>query len=152
MSSESYPFVLKIVATARIGLPDSQLSPIVQNPVPHTSCDMLNDTGTGSNDTGINTKLPTTSAKDMKTTPRNGQSALNEQEEGADNAKDRGERRPRKCGCACESKCNCKCTCSHRAHCVCKTPCNGQCGTQVSRNLVVSIDGTSNQFGWYVSG
>ncbi|KAJ7488829.1 hypothetical protein FB451DRAFT_1024522, partial [Mycena latifolia] len=32
---------------------------------------------------------------------------------------------------------------------MCKSPCDGQCGNRVSRNLVVSIDGTSNQFGIY---
>ncbi|KAJ7512938.1 hypothetical protein B0H11DRAFT_1698165, partial [Mycena galericulata] len=58
------------------------------------------------------------------------------------------ERPPRKCGCACEITCNCKCTCAHRDHCVCTSPCDGQCGTRASRNLVVSIDGTSNQFGF----
>ncbi|KAJ7626554.1 hypothetical protein DFH06DRAFT_1007420, partial [Mycena polygramma] len=45
--------------------------------------------------------------------------------------------------------CNCRCTCSCRDHCVCQIPCEGQCGTRFSRNLVVSIDGTSNQFGAY---
>ncbi|KAJ7445142.1 hypothetical protein B0H11DRAFT_1746921 [Mycena galericulata] len=58
------------------------------------------------------------------------------------------ERPPRKCGCACEINCNCKCTCAHHDHCVCITPCDEQCGTRASRNLVVSIDGTSNQFGF----
>ncbi|KAJ7458060.1 hypothetical protein B0H11DRAFT_1873521 [Mycena galericulata] len=58
------------------------------------------------------------------------------------------ERPPRKCGCACEINCNCKCTCAHRGHCVCITPCDGQCGARASRNLVISIDGTSNQFGF----
>ncbi|KAJ7140871.1 hypothetical protein C8R44DRAFT_603922, partial [Mycena epipterygia] len=44
--------------------------------------------------------------------------------------------------------CNCKCTCSHWDHCVCvRAPCEGKCGDRVSRNLVISIDGTSNQFG-----
>ncbi|KAJ7785330.1 hypothetical protein DFH07DRAFT_907963, partial [Mycena maculata] len=55
---------------------------------------------------------------------------------------------PRKCGCACKISCNCRCTCACVDHCVCRLrPCDGQCGTRVSRNLVVSIDGTSNQFG-----
>ncbi|KAJ7145898.1 hypothetical protein C8R44DRAFT_600123 [Mycena epipterygia] len=54
----------------------------------------------------------------------------------------------RVCGCACDISCNCKCTC--RDHCVCRrSPCDKKCGTRVSRNLVVSIDGTSNQFGFY---
>ncbi|KAJ7107085.1 hypothetical protein C8R44DRAFT_324052 [Mycena epipterygia] len=58
-------------------------------------------------------------------------------------------KRPSKiCGCACRIDCNCKCTCSHRDHCVCaRAPCEGKCGDRVSRNLVISIDGTSNQFG-----
>ncbi|KAJ7785342.1 hypothetical protein DFH07DRAFT_7752 [Mycena maculata] len=55
---------------------------------------------------------------------------------------------PRKCGCTCKISCNCRCTCSCRDHCVCRlSPWDGQCGTRVSRNLVVSTDGTSNQFG-----
>ncbi|KAJ7457894.1 hypothetical protein FB451DRAFT_1047155 [Mycena latifolia] len=60
---------------------------------------------------------------------------------------DQLEKPARKCGCACDINCNCKCTCACRDHCVCKSPCDGQCGTRVSRNLVISIDGTSNQFG-----
>ncbi|KAJ7328307.1 hypothetical protein DFH08DRAFT_709712, partial [Mycena albidolilacea] len=102
-------------------------------------------------------KVAATSAQDAlreQTAPRNEQSALNEQEQVADKAKNRGEepeRRPRKCGCACEVQCNCRCACAHRDHCACKSPCDGKCGTEerASRNLVVSIDGTSNQFGWY---
>ncbi|KAJ6596201.1 hypothetical protein DFH09DRAFT_1407201 [Mycena vulgaris] len=35
----------------------------------------------------------------------------------------------------------------HRPHYVCVDPCDGACGTRTSRNLIVSIDGTSNQFG-----
>ncbi|KAJ7691344.1 hypothetical protein B0H17DRAFT_935209 [Mycena rosella] len=58
---------------------------------------------------------------------------------------DQLERPATTCGCACDINCSCKCTCRH--HCVCKSPCDRQCGTRVSRNLVVSIDGTSNQFG-----
>ncbi|KAJ7104622.1 hypothetical protein C8R44DRAFT_858766 [Mycena epipterygia] len=72
-------------------------------------------------------------------------------EKDADKAKRRGDQpeRPAKiCGCACRIDCNCKCTCSHRDHCVCaREPCEGKCGDRVSRNLVISIDGTSNQFG-----
>jgi hypothetical protein len=70
------------------------------------------------------------------------------------NAKQRSEQleRPaRICGCLCDVNCNCRCTCDCRAHCLCKSPCDGQCGSRVSQNLVVSIDGTSNQFGLYVS-
>ncbi|KAJ7107103.1 hypothetical protein C8R44DRAFT_858147 [Mycena epipterygia] len=72
-------------------------------------------------------------------------------EKDADKAKRRGDQpeRPAKiCGCACRIDCNCKCTCSHQDHCVCaREPCEGKCGDRVSRNLVISIDGTSNQFG-----
>ncbi|KAJ7499764.1 hypothetical protein FB451DRAFT_1118877 [Mycena latifolia] len=58
------------------------------------------------------------------------------------------ERPARKCGCACNINCNCKCSCACREHCVCRIrPCDGNCGTWTSRNLVISIDGTSNQFG-----
>ncbi|KAJ7450782.1 hypothetical protein FB451DRAFT_1146090, partial [Mycena latifolia] len=62
---------------------------------------------------------------------------------------DRVERPARKCGCACQISCNCKCTCACRDHCACKSPCDGQCGSRASRNLVISIDGTSNQFGMH---
>ncbi|KAJ7749715.1 hypothetical protein B0H16DRAFT_1319067 [Mycena metata] len=55
---------------------------------------------------------------------------------------------PRKCGCACKPECDCKCTCACLDHCVCRRePCTGKCGSRRSRNLVVSLDGTSNQFG-----
>ncbi|KAJ6526277.1 hypothetical protein DFH09DRAFT_995913 [Mycena vulgaris] len=80
-------------------------------------------------------------------------SSLNEaalKERDTEKAKQRGdqpERPARKCGCACDTNCNCKCTCACRDHCVCKSPCDGKCGDRVSRNLVISIDGTSNQFG-----
>ncbi|KAJ7107096.1 hypothetical protein C8R44DRAFT_324221 [Mycena epipterygia] len=61
---------------------------------------------------------------------------------------DQRERPPKICGCTCRMDCNCKCTCPHRDHCVCaRSPCEGKCGDRVSRNLVISIDGTSNQFG-----
>ncbi|KAJ7097690.1 hypothetical protein C8R44DRAFT_717376 [Mycena epipterygia] len=54
------------------------------------------------------------------------------------------------CRCACRIDCNCNCTCAHQEHCVCRIDaCQGKCGTRLSRNLVVSIDGTSNQFGIY---
>ncbi|KAJ6628218.1 hypothetical protein B0H10DRAFT_1778519, partial [Mycena sp. CBHHK59/15] len=53
----------------------------------------------------------------------------------------------RKCGCACKPECNCKCTCSCADHCVCSQNCAAKCGDHRGRNLVVSIDGTSNQFG-----
>ncbi|KAJ7441244.1 hypothetical protein FB451DRAFT_1058209 [Mycena latifolia] len=75
--------------------------------------------------------------------------ALNQKD--ADSTKqlraNRVEKPARKCGCACQISCNCKCTCACRDHCVCKTSCDGQCGSRASRNLVISIDGTSNQFG-----
>ena len=64
--------------------------------------------------------------------------------------KDRGFR-ARKCGCACKVTCNCNCTCACRDHCMCKSPCEGECGIRMSQNLVLSIDGTSNQFGDKVS-
>ncbi|KAJ7146823.1 hypothetical protein C8R44DRAFT_598936 [Mycena epipterygia] len=73
------------------------------------------------------------------------------QEKDTDKVKHRDNQpeRPAKiCGCTCRIGCNCKCTCSHRDHCVCaREPCEGKCGDRVSRNLVISIDGTSNQFG-----
>ncbi|KAJ7097706.1 hypothetical protein C8R44DRAFT_859850 [Mycena epipterygia] len=60
------------------------------------------------------------------------------------------ERPARICGCACQIDCNCNCTCACRDHCKCsKDSCQGKCGDKLSRNLVVSIDGTSNQFGVY---
>ncbi|KAJ6590057.1 hypothetical protein DFH09DRAFT_909378, partial [Mycena vulgaris] len=60
----------------------------------------------------------------------------------------KGAARDTVCACTCDIGCNCKCTC--RDHCVCRLSlCDKQCGTRVSRNLVVSIDGTSNQFGLY---
>ncbi|KAJ6596221.1 hypothetical protein DFH09DRAFT_1024082, partial [Mycena vulgaris] len=58
------------------------------------------------------------------------------------------EHRPvRRCRCNCDPWCNCRCTCACPEHCVCVDPCEGACGTRTSRNLIVSIDGTSNQFG-----
>ncbi|KAJ7666030.1 hypothetical protein DFH06DRAFT_984888 [Mycena polygramma] len=43
--------------------------------------------------------------------------------------------------------CNCACFC--RDHCVCKvTQCEGDCAAHVSRNLVVSLDELSKDFGW----
>ncbi|KAJ7686775.1 hypothetical protein B0H17DRAFT_939989, partial [Mycena rosella] len=58
------------------------------------------------------------------------------------------EHRPvRRCRCNCNPKCNCRCTCACPDHCLCIDPCDSTCGTHTSRNLIVSIDGTSNQFG-----
>ncbi|KAJ6570950.1 hypothetical protein DFH09DRAFT_916844, partial [Mycena vulgaris] len=76
---------------------------------------------------------------------------LNEKDvEKGKNRGDQRDRPARKCGCACDIKCNCKCTCACRDHCVCRIrPCDGNCGSRVGRNLVISIDGTSNQFGIY---
>ncbi|KAJ7202338.1 hypothetical protein GGX14DRAFT_370463 [Mycena pura] len=51
----------------------------------------------------------------------------------------------RKCRCKCPPKCQCACTCT--LHCSCKEFCNENCYKTPARNLVVSIDGTSNQFG-----
>ncbi|KAJ7097715.1 hypothetical protein C8R44DRAFT_643175 [Mycena epipterygia] len=59
------------------------------------------------------------------------------------------ERPARICGCACQIDCNCNCTCACSDHCKCSKKCEGKCGDKLSRNLVVSIDGTSNQFGVY---
>jgi hypothetical protein len=57
---------------------------------------------------------------------------------------------PKICGCSCAVSCNCACACAD--HCVCRgKPCKGNCGARFSRNLVISIDGTSNQFGIHVS-
>ncbi|KAJ7118000.1 hypothetical protein C8R43DRAFT_901668 [Mycena crocata] len=55
----------------------------------------------------------------------------------------------RKCGCQCRAECNCCCTC--KRHCSCFGSCGDKCvGTCApARNLVVSIDGTANQFGHY---
>ncbi|KAJ7694671.1 hypothetical protein B0H17DRAFT_931628, partial [Mycena rosella] len=84
---------------------------------------------------------------------RNDSVALNDalnNEKDTDKTKHRGDQREKpgtKCGCACKINCDCRCTCACRDHCVCRRPCKGKCGTRVSRNLVVSLDGTSNQFG-----
>ncbi|KAJ7641243.1 hypothetical protein FB45DRAFT_354053 [Roridomyces roridus] len=51
----------------------------------------------------------------------------------------------RRCRCECVRMCDCRCTCVD--HCLCVRPCEGSCGSRTARNLVVSIDGTSNQFG-----
>ncbi len=71
----------------------------------------------------------------------------------------------RKCGCQCLPTCSCSCPC--RDHCICppwdhtcnetcrkkkcKYKCRGKCGSRKNyRNLVVCLDGTSNQFGHFV--
>lgn len=73
-------------------------------------------------------------------------------EEEPDNAKHDPERPAKICGCACAIGCNCNCTCGCAEHCVCRLkPCEYNCGARFLRNLVISIDGTSNQFGVYVS-
>ncbi|KAJ7907527.1 hypothetical protein B0H13DRAFT_1618356 [Mycena leptocephala] len=57
----------------------------------------------------------------------------------------------RHCGCKCRQDCECTCPCPH--YCICATQCLGTCHKNAAksqskvRNLVVSIDGTSNQFG-----
>ncbi|KAJ7140600.1 hypothetical protein C8R44DRAFT_846729 [Mycena epipterygia] len=56
----------------------------------------------------------------------------------------------RKCECKCRADCKCACPCPHQ--CICIAQCQGGCDKlpvkdKKSRNLVVSIDGTSNQFG-----
>ncbi|KAJ7476116.1 hypothetical protein FB451DRAFT_1033478 [Mycena latifolia] len=55
----------------------------------------------------------------------------------------------RKCECSCPVQCRCRCSCLD--HCSCLKDCNGNCYETLptTRNLVVSIDGTSNQFGAY---
>ena len=66
-----------------------------------------------------------------------------------------------KCQCHCDDACNCSCLCMH--YCICRDPCEKNCALRASReiqneakakkeprNLIVSIDGTSNQFGKFV--
>ncbi|KAJ7476107.1 hypothetical protein FB451DRAFT_267328 [Mycena latifolia] len=54
----------------------------------------------------------------------------------------------RKCECECPPACQCHCTC--RVHCSCLGKnCDSNCYKIPTRNLIVSIDGTSNQFGLY---
>jgi hypothetical protein len=76
-------------------------------------------------------------------------------EQDSDDAKQQGDQLETSrtiCGCACSVDCNCRCTCACAHHCVCRIrPCDKKCGDRFSRNLVISIDGTSNQFGIYVS-
>ncbi|KAJ7301375.1 hypothetical protein DFH08DRAFT_103192 [Mycena albidolilacea] len=62
------------------------------------------------------------------------------------------DRNPRQCGCSCPPKCKCACQCPHQCWCIsgCAGTCYEPSDTRIksrSRNLVVSIDGTSNQFG-----
>ncbi|KAF5362607.1 hypothetical protein D9758_009564 [Tetrapyrgos nigripes] len=53
-----------------------------------------------------------------------------------------------KCKCRCDPDCDCDCTCSDPSHCYCRhEKCEKSCGRHKGRNLIVSIDGTSNQFG-----
>jgi len=59
-----------------------------------------------------------------------------------------------KCGCNCNSSCDCDCSCVK--HCYCSSrknqPCDDNCRkNDKGRNLIISIDGTSNQFGSNVS-
>ncbi|KAJ7223530.1 hypothetical protein GGX14DRAFT_352176, partial [Mycena pura] len=72
-------------------------------------------------------------------------------EQDSNNAKQQGDQLETSrtiCGCACLVDCNCRCTCACVHHCVCRIrPCERKCGDRFSRNLVISIDGTSNQFG-----
>ncbi|KAJ7357885.1 hypothetical protein DFH08DRAFT_436982 [Mycena albidolilacea] len=118
---------------------------------PNDSGANSDDTGTTANGSGPGANDTESGAKEtinIQTTPQ--EATFNERKLGADKTKRQGDqpkRRPTKCGCVCDANCNCKCTCAHEGHCVCISPCDGQCGTRVSRNLVVSIDGTSNQFG-----
>ncbi|KAJ7918470.1 hypothetical protein B0H13DRAFT_1607450 [Mycena leptocephala] len=51
----------------------------------------------------------------------------------------------RRCGCNCIAACRCACSCGD--HCTCKVACEGDCAANVSRNLVVSLDGVFNKFG-----
>ncbi|KAJ7438345.1 hypothetical protein FB451DRAFT_166695 [Mycena latifolia] len=79
---------------------------------------------------------------------RNEKVAFNEKDTDKKARGDQLERPASKCGCSCDINCNCKCSCACQEHCVCRIrPCDGKCGTRTSRNLVISIDGTSNQFG-----
>lgn len=56
----------------------------------------------------------------------------------------------RKCNCNCHLYCPCECSC--KCCCTCSIKCERECKSRrPSRNLVVSIDGTSNQFGLFVS-
>lgn len=56
----------------------------------------------------------------------------------------------RKCNCNCHLYCSCECSC--KCCCTCSIKCERECKPRPqSRNLVVSIDGTSNQFGLNVS-
>ncbi|KAJ7499808.1 hypothetical protein FB451DRAFT_1016175 [Mycena latifolia] len=90
---------------------------------------------------------PVDNPKDVAAT-QNEKVGLNEKETDKKARGDQLERPVRKCGCACSINCNCKCSCACWDHCVCRIrPCDGKCGTRTSRNLVISIDGTSNQFG-----
>jgi hypothetical protein len=118
-----------------------------------------NNTGTTANGSGPGASDTESGAKEtmnIQTVPQNEEAALNERKPGAEKTKrrdDQPKRRPTKCGCSCEPNCNCKCPCAYKDHCVCRSsPCEGKCGTRVPRNLVVSLDGTSNQFGPNVSG
>lgn len=59
------------------------------------------------------------------------------------------------CECRCLPSCDCRCSC--KIHCICASAqadpeaCTGDCLRRSrGRNLIVSIDGTSNQFGPYV--
>ncbi|THU85157.1 hypothetical protein K435DRAFT_686130, partial [Dendrothele bispora CBS 962.96] len=52
-----------------------------------------------------------------------------------------------KCGCYCDSSCNCDCTCESHCYCAGRDKCELDCRRFKGRNLIVSIDGTSNQFG-----
>ncbi|KAF7364593.1 DUF2235 domain-containing protein [Mycena venus] len=103
-------------------------SDLVSYAVPNDPRTSSNDARISMTDTDISAHAGVTSAGPSSKDPRNPEIRLqNEQsalrQKRADRTKHRAEQPPR------------------------KSPCDGQCGTRVSRNLVVSIDGTSNQFG-----
>ncbi|KAJ7315060.1 hypothetical protein DFH08DRAFT_755614 [Mycena albidolilacea] len=122
------------------------------------------DAGPSSETTGdcaggvINRNQHSTTTQNLvnaKGPPRNEQPTFGAPGHADDQAKRGGEqpRRPTKCGCTCQLNCNCTCTCVHPEHRVCRTTpsCHAKenAGHRVSRNLVLPINGTSNQFGIY---
>lgn len=69
--------------------------------------------------------------------------------------------KPRKCGCKCDTDCDCICPCKNHCVCLpytcsqgcnvnCQVKCDKKCGSASFWNLVVCLDGISNQFGHQV--